>query len=165
MTARELPELLPCPFCGGAATCARDSGNEVWSQSWSAGCVKCSVLFKELGSNSWNSNAKEDAAAERTAIARWNTRAAPRVSEGMVEALAKFIVRKEANNCKTLNEAMHHQAQWRRAIPEAREMLEAAVAQGDGLKCPRCEQRYARMPRDGRCHACGGALAQRGKDG
>lgn len=59
-------------------------------------------------------------------------KAAQRVSEGMVEALAKFIVRKEANNCKTLNEAMHHQAQWRRAIPEAREMLEAAVAQGVG---------------------------------
>lgn len=47
--------------------------------------------------------------------------------DAMVERLAKFIYRKESLNCKTIDEAMHHQSNWRRAIPEAREMLEAAI--------------------------------------
>jgi hypothetical protein len=66
--------LRECPFCGGPASVIRDGGNEVWSQSWHVGCTKCSVQFKEWGSNSWNANKAEDLAAENRAIARWNRR-------------------------------------------------------------------------------------------
>ena len=67
--------LSPCPFCGGAASIVKDGGNEIWGQSWHVGCTKCSVQFKEIGSNSWDPNEKYDAAAELKAVSRWNTRA------------------------------------------------------------------------------------------
>lgn len=47
------------------------------------------------------------------------------VDDAMVERLAKFIYRKESANL-SLDESLRHQSNWRRAIPEAREMLEAA---------------------------------------
>lgn len=49
------------------------------------------------------------------------------VRDEMAERLAKFIYDKEARNCKTVDLAHHHAKNWRRAIPEAREMLEAAL--------------------------------------
>jgi hypothetical protein len=50
-----------------------------------------------------------------------------RFNELDVERLAKFIARKESLQCKTLDEALHHQSKWQRIVPEAREMLEAAL--------------------------------------
>lgn len=67
--------LAPCPFCGGRATLAYDSGNEVWGQSWSAGCASCGIKFIQMGSSSWASVKAEDDAARSSVIARWNTRA------------------------------------------------------------------------------------------
>ncbi len=73
-------ELLPCPFCGRRASVVKDSGNEVWGQSWLAGCTKCGIQFKVCGSNSWDSSKGSkaiDKAAEAKAIALWNTRVTP----------------------------------------------------------------------------------------
>lgn len=47
-------------------------------------------------------------------------------SDAAIERLARFIVQKESINCKTLDQALHHQSTWRRVIPEAKEMLKAA---------------------------------------
>lgn len=69
-----MSEIKPCPFCGGNGSVVYDSGNEVWNKSWSVGCTKCSIQFKELGSNSWRSVKAEDDAAKAKAIAAWNRR-------------------------------------------------------------------------------------------
>ena len=66
--------LKPCPFCGGHGSVTYDSGNEVWNQSWEAGCKKCGIGFHEYGSNSWATNKKEDDAAKAKAIEQWNRR-------------------------------------------------------------------------------------------
>ena len=50
-----------------------------------------------------------------------------RFEETDVERLAKFIAQKESRNCKTIDEAIHHQSKWQRIVPEAREMLESAL--------------------------------------
>lgn len=52
------------------------------------------------------------------------------VEEAMVERLAKHIVQQESRNCSTLDEALHHQSKWRRAIPEARAALNVALLDG-----------------------------------
>ncbi len=70
-------ELLPCPFCNGAASITKNSGNEVYNQSWHVGCAKCKVGFTEAGSNSWavgKEFRKLDTAAEAAAITAWNRR-------------------------------------------------------------------------------------------
>lgn len=73
-----MTELLPCPFCGGAGSVIYDGGNEVWHQSWRAGCTLCGIQFKVSGSNSWSTGNPEnraiDKAAEAKAIAAWNQR-------------------------------------------------------------------------------------------
>lgn len=71
----EAPALLPCPFCGGSAQVVHDSGNEVFDQSWRAGCTLCGVQFMERGSNSWAPKAEIDEAAKARAIRNWNRRA------------------------------------------------------------------------------------------
>ena len=50
-----------------------------------------------------------------------------RFDEADVERLAKFIAQKESRDCKTLDSAIHHQSTWPRIVPEARQMLEAAL--------------------------------------
>ena len=52
-----------------------------------------------------------------------------RVTDEMVERLAVYIAKEEARNCKTLGAAVEHRSNWRRIIPEAREMLTAALRQ------------------------------------
>ena len=47
-------------------------------------------------------------------------------NDRMVERLARHIYIQEAAKCKTLEEALYHQSNWRRAIPEATDMLKAA---------------------------------------
>jgi hypothetical protein len=54
----------------------------------------------------------------------------PPFAVSAVERLAQFIYDKEAKNCKSLDEALQHKANWRRAIPEATEMLKAAFPEG-----------------------------------
>ena len=54
------------------------------------------------------------------------------IDEGMVERLAKHIVQQESRNCSTLDESLHHQSKWKRAIPEARAALQAALGDGGG---------------------------------
>jgi Lar family restriction alleviation protein len=80
-SARQDVALLPCPFCGGVASVIYDGGNEVWNQSWRAGCTLCGVQFKESGSNSWSTGNKEnkavDDAAKARAITAWNRRSLP----------------------------------------------------------------------------------------
>jgi len=56
-----------------------------------------------------------------------------RFEENDVERLAKFIAQKESRNCKTLDEAIHHQSKWQRIVPEAREMLESALVSAQDL--------------------------------
>ena len=77
--AEVVPKLEPCPFCGGEARIKYDSGNEVWGQSWEAGCKACDIHTpKAWGSSTWASgdNAKkQDRAAKATAISAWNRRA------------------------------------------------------------------------------------------
>ena len=66
--------LLPCPFCGCAATILYDPGNEVWGQSWKAGCASCRVGFGASGSSTWAVNKSEDRAAQEKVIEAWNRR-------------------------------------------------------------------------------------------
>lgn len=68
--------LKPCPFCGGKAELKYEMGNEVWGQSWLAGCTECGICARRFyGSNSWSSNEAADKMAQSNAIAAWNTRA------------------------------------------------------------------------------------------
>lgn len=50
-----------------------------------------------------------------------------RVTDKMVERLAKHIAQKESHKCDSLDAALNHQAKWQRIVPEAREMLTAAL--------------------------------------
>jgi len=49
------------------------------------------------------------------------------VTDARVERLAMFIYDKESQSCRSLDAALEHRKHWRRAIPEARAMLEAAL--------------------------------------
>lgn len=49
-------------------------------------------------------------------------------TDANVERLAVYIYERESMNCKTLDDALSHQSKWRRAIPEARAMLEHVFA-------------------------------------
>lgn len=53
---------------------------------------------------------------------------ASEVTDAMVERLAIHLATKESANYKTLDEAINHVNKWKRLIPEAREMLQAAIA-------------------------------------
>ena len=48
-------------------------------------------------------------------------------TDEMIERLAQYIYANEAARCKTLEQALFHKSNWRRAVPEARAMLEAAL--------------------------------------
>lgn len=67
--------LRECPFCNGPAVLHHDSGNEVYPQSWSAGCNACNIRTPAIfGSSTWRVVKKEDKAAQATVIAAWNRR-------------------------------------------------------------------------------------------
>lgn len=119
MTAPSIPMregVEACPFCGAEAVpvnAIMDAGVHCTNVECRAGMVRAHPTLTP-------GDAMPDARAA------WNRRA---VTEAMVERLAQFIYRKEALKCRSLVAALEHERHWRRAIPEAREMLVAALTQ------------------------------------
>ena len=68
-------KLKACPFCGGEAHLAYDSGNEVWGQSWKAGCKRCDIYAPKIfGSSSWATNKGIDNNSKARTAGAWNRR-------------------------------------------------------------------------------------------
>ena len=58
-----MPELKPCPFCGGEALVSEFIGHSF--RSYSVGCKECKTLMKYVDSKeaaikAWNTRAYED---------------------------------------------------------------------------------------------------------
>ncbi len=91
MTNPNEVSLLPCPFCGGAASIKYDAGNERFNKTWHVGCKPCGIWFWGEGSNSWASNVKQDLAAVTKAITAWGTRTSATSDEADVSDDRKML--------------------------------------------------------------------------
>ena len=110
MTARELPELLPCPFCLNQTpavfppTCNQRTPYNAADRAFPI--VRCGCGASKSGKD-WDQSGL-------SAIEAWNTRAAPRVSEGMEALLfsGEWVVSSMVNNTM-LKEEVSERMRWR----------------------------------------------------
>jgi len=121
---------LPCGVVGVATQSDADVLSDK-SDDYAIGFLSV-LLERELYENGHTIG--EDLAERLAEIAVKTVRHPPqsdalRVTDEMVERLAVYIAKEEARNCKTLGAAVEHRSNWRRIIPEAREMLTAALRQ------------------------------------
>ena len=67
-----IPELKPCPFCGGAAK-HNDGGSSIFGRFWWAvGCTECDVVFRDR--EVWDENMRLKL-PPMECFERWNRRA------------------------------------------------------------------------------------------
>jgi len=117
-------ELKPCPWCG--------PGNSIVSAWFDTSSNRYRVNCGACGSSS-GVPARDK--SESAAIAAWNRRAAPVVTEEMVERLAKHLCREEwKDRCPTVEQMTAQMKHARRYHDEARAALTAAL--GDGNTAP-----------------------------